>query len=303
MMHLVPATPPAHVQMLSGFDYVTVDAQRRRVYAAHTGSGALLVVNADSGAVIGQVEVGPMHGSAPDPATGHVYTGDGEARAVSEVDPVALTELRKADVDGNVDAIALDPSLHRIYADEDDGTHVFVVDTQTMKETASIPIPGHKPEYLAVDPETHDLYQNIANLSEVAVISASTLAVTRVIPTPSIVNNHPLVYDPAYHVLVVGGKNGTLASFSRDGEPLGTAAVPQAFDQCDLDRQTHMIACAGSDRVVVVSLAADGTLAVVASAVVADDVHTVAFDPTTGSIWIVWAAADGDFVQRLDLKP
>jgi DNA-binding beta-propeller fold protein YncE len=302
-MHLVPAAPPAHVQMLSGFDYVTVDAARRRVYAAHTGSGALLVISADTGDVVGQVEVGPMHGSAIDPDTGHVYTGDGEGRGVSEVDPVALTELRKADTDGNVDAIALDPSLHRVYADEDDGTHVFVVDTATMKETASIPIPGHKPEYLAVDPETHELYQNIANLSEIAVISPATLTVSRVIPTPDIVNNHPLVYDSAYHVLVVGGKNGTLESFSRDGKRLGSAAVPQAFDQCDLNRQTHMIACAGSDRVVVVSLAADGTLTAVASLAVADDVHTVAFDPATDSVWIVWSAADGDFVQRLNLTP
>ena len=69
---LTAALPPQPVPVFSGFDYVTIDAQRRRVYAAHGGSKALLIADADSGKVLGQVRVGPMAGSAIDPATGHV---------------------------------------------------------------------------------------------------------------------------------------------------------------------------------------------------------------------------------------
>src|SRR5450755_4287732 len=169
-MHLIPMTPPAHVQTLSGFDYVTSDADRRRIFAAHTGSNALLIVNADSGAILGQVKVGPLHGVAVDPSNGHVYTGDGTQRTVSEVDPVAMTVVGSAAVDGTVDAIAYDPTLHRVYADEDDGTRIFVVDTLTMKETSTVQLPGHKPEYLAIDPKTHQLYQNIDDLGEIVVV-------------------------------------------------------------------------------------------------------------------------------------
>jgi len=147
-MQLVPVAPPAQVQIFSGFDYVVTDADRRRVYAAHTGSDALLVVSADTGKVLGQIDVGgPLHGVAPDPQTGHVYMGDGLARTVSEVDPVTMTVVRTASVGGNVDAISYDPVLHRIYADEDDDTH-------------------------------------------------------------------PLQYDAQYHVLLIGGKNGTLVSYT-----------------------------------------------------------------------------------------
>jgi DNA-binding beta-propeller fold protein YncE len=302
-MHLVPATPPAHVQIFSGFDYVTTDAARRRVYAAHTGSDALLIVNADSGAVISQVDVGgPMHGVAVDPATGRVFTGDGLARSVSEVDPVSGNVLGSADVQGNVDAIALDPSLHRIYADEDDGTHIFVVDTTTMKQVAAVSLPGHKPEYLSIDPVTHLVYQNIADLAEVAVVDPHSLKVVRTFPTPQLQKNHPLQYDSAYKILVIGGKNNTLASYTRDGKLLGTTSVPP-MDQCNLDPDTHMIACAGSKKVTVVSLAASGKLTLVASLDVAGGVHTVAFDRSTGRIWIVWDAPNGDFVQSLKLTP
>src|SRR5271165_1072386 len=102
-MPLVPIPPPHSVPIFSGFDYVTVAAQRRRIYAAHTGSEALLIVDADSGNVLGQVRVAPLHGVAVDPATGHVFTGDGTDNTVSEIDPVAQKVLRSADVAGPVD--------------------------------------------------------------------------------------------------------------------------------------------------------------------------------------------------------
>lgn len=299
-MHLVPVTPPAHVQIFSGFDYVATDSDRRRVYAAHTASGTLLIVNADSGAVLKQVDVGPLHGVAIDPATGHVFTGDSDG-AVSEVDPVAGTVLGSADVGAKVDAIAFDPELHRVYADEDDGTRMFVVDTTTMKQVGVVPLPGHKPEYLAIDPQTHLVFQNIDNLAEVAVIDPTQLKVVRTFATPQLQKNHPLQYDPAFKILLIGGKNGVLASYTRDGKLLASAPIP-VVDQCDLDPKTHLIACAGGKKVAVLSLAASGKLTPVADLDVADGVHTVAFDRNTGYIWIVWAGSDGDFVQALKLS-
>ncbi|MBV9737882.1 MAG: hypothetical protein JO177_06895, partial [Candidatus Eremiobacteraeota bacterium] len=88
-MPIVPVDQPQHVPVIGGFDYVTVDAAHRRVYAAHGGSRSLLVVDADSGKILGQVRVGPMSGVAVDPVTGHVFTGNGTWRNLSEVDPVS----------------------------------------------------------------------------------------------------------------------------------------------------------------------------------------------------------------------
>ncbi len=121
-MPIVPLSPPVSVHTYGSFDYVAVDARRHRVYAAHTGSHRLLIVDADSGKELGQVDVGPVHGVAVDEATGLVYTGDGTDDNVMKVDPVAKKVLAEADVAGPVDAIAYDPALHRIYADEDSGT-------------------------------------------------------------------------------------------------------------------------------------------------------------------------------------
>jgi len=293
--------------VFSGFDYVTIDAQRRRVYAAHGGSKALLIVDADSGKVLGQVRVGPMAGSAIEPTSGHVFTGNGEGNSVSEVDPVAMTVLRSVDTSGPVDAIAYDPTSARIYADEDDGTHLFVIDAKTFKLVKSIVLPGHKPEYLAIDPQTHEVYHNIDDLSEIAVIDPVTLSVKRTIPTPEIKANHPLQYDPEFHQIVVGGTSGTngiMSAYTRAGKKIGSLTVSR-FDQCNLDPSQHILACAGGGGITRIQLKADAVPVILDTVTVNPGVHTTAVDPTTHAVFTVWSNRDGsgDFVQKLTPAP
>ena len=296
-MPMLPVAPPQAVPIFSGFDYLTVDAARRRVYAAHTASNALLVVDADTGKIIGQVKVGNLHGVAVDPATGHVFTGNGTDESVSEVDPVTLKEIRSADVPGVIDAIVFDAGNSRIYADEDNGTHVYVIDTKSMKTIATIDVPGHKPEYLAVDPKTHEVYQNITDLQEVAVIDPVTLKVSRTFPTPQVTANHPLQFDPDYRHLIIGGKNGVLATFLPSGTLVGTLAISQqGVDQCDLDRTSHVFVCAGSGTLAVFRDNATGPASLVTTTDISKTAHTVAIDPKSMTVWTVWPQADGDYV-------
>lgn len=301
-MPLVPVAPPQPVPIYSGFDYVTVDAQRHRVYAAHEGSQALLIVNADNGNVLGQVRVGPLHGVAVDPVTGHVFTGDGEHRTVSEVDPVAMKVLGSADVDGLVDAIAYDSVMHRVYAAEDDGTHLFVVDTTTMKQTASVALPGHKPEYLAIDPKTHKIYQNIANLNEFVIVDPTSLSVIATIKTPDVDYNHPLQLDAVLGHIYIAGRNGVLATYDLSGKLLGTTKFQGGFDQCSVDTTRHNLACAGGGGLT--TFHDDGSaVSIVGTQAIAKGVHTVGADEGTGNFWAVWASGAGDFVQAFKLSP
>ncbi|MBV9403204.1 MAG: YncE family protein [Candidatus Eremiobacteraeota bacterium] len=301
-MPIIPVDQPQHVPVIGGFDYVTVDAARRRVYAAHGGSRALLIVDADSGKIIGQVRVGPMSGVAYDPVSGHVFTGNGTWRSVSEVDPVALKELRSVDLPGDIDAIAYDAQSRRIFADEGDGTHIYVIDAKTFKRIGSIVLPGHKPEYLAINANARELYQNIDDLSEVAVIDLRTLKVKRVIKTPALQHNHPLQFDPVFNQILVGGINGKIDIYNTSGTLLHELNVPEHIDQCDLDAQRHLLACAGSGKITLVKTDATGAPQIVGQIDVAPGMHTLAIDPQTGAIWAVWATKDGDFIQHFTLQ-
>jgi hypothetical protein len=309
-MPIVAAAPPQHLTTPGRFDYVTVDTVNRRVYAAHTGGAQLLIVDADRGKILGLITIGPMHGVAVNPDNGHIYAGIGggingggdpnggdETGAVSEIDPVTFKEVQRLTVEGPVDAIAYDPQLHQIYADEDNGTRIFVIDSKTFKEIGSIALPGKKPEYIQVDPKTHQIYQNLADMNEIAVIDPHTLTMWRTIPTPEIQDNHALQFDAPFNQLWAVGENNQLSIYSDAGKLVQTMAFPTRVDQCSLDPTRQLFACAGDGLLTLVQYDGKHTPSIIGQAYVPASVHTLAIDPKTGWIWIVWGDAKGAFVQ------
>ncbi|HEY7994704.1 MAG TPA: hypothetical protein VID24_10860 [Candidatus Eremiobacteraceae bacterium] len=299
-MPIVPALPPHQIPIVSHFDYVTVDAERRRVYAAHSGSNSLTIVNADSGVVLGQVQTGSVHGVAVDEMTGDVFTGDGNSGTVSEVDSTKMTVLNSLDIGHPIDAIAYDPKTGRIFADEDSGSRVFVVDAKSFKLAGTVTIPGRDLEYLAVDPDRPVLYQNIPDHDEYAEIDTQSLAIVKVVETPELTNNHPLQFDDGYREVVVGGKNGVLSVYSADGAKVGQTNMPMGVDQCDLDQGTHVLACAGDGKLWTVKIENGAAPRLIDEVDTGHKIHTVAVDPKSHRIWTVWAGPEGDFVQAFE---
>lgn len=300
---MIVALPPHTVPIVSRFDYVTVDPARERVYAAHTGSETLLIADAKTGAVLGQVDVGPMHGVAVDPADGMVYTGDGTDQTIDEIDPTSMKIVAQVAVPGNIDGIIYDPQLHHLYADEDGENHVYVIDTRAMKLIGTITLPSHDPEAMAIDPATHVLYQNLNDKNAIAVIDPTTLKVTRVIQTPQIEHNHPLLFSPQLNQLIVGGKNGVLSAYTPAGKHLGDAKVQPDIDQCSIGAKGDEIACAGKGVITLVKLNAGAAPAVVATLNTKHAVHTIGLDEAHDRAWIVYPSRHGDFIEALRIAP
>lgn len=303
-MSLAVDTPPQPVQSFGGFDYVTIDQTNHRVYAAHTRSERLTIVDSKTGLVTGQVEVGPMHGSAVDPSTGDVFTGNGTDETVTKVDPVGLKVLATANVTGSVDDIAYDPVRHRVYADEDGGGYVWIIDGNSMKVLGSVNVPGGDLEGLAVDPNTGLLYQNLSGKNAFAIIDGATKKVLRVVKTPQLARNHPLVFSSSAKQVITGGVNGVLSAYALNGKHIGDVAVQPHIDQCSTGDQGRLIACAGRGIVSVIEArpgAAPSMLGQVDTG--HEGIHTVGIDESTGDVWVVWSDDKGDWVQRLKWTP
>jgi hypothetical protein len=298
------AAPPQPVQIFSGFDYVTIDEARHRAYAAHTASKRLLIVDTTTGNVTGQVDVGPMHGSAVDPVTGYVFTGNGTDKSVSKVDPVAMKVISTVDVPGAIDAIAYNPANGRIYADEDGGGSVYVIDGKTMKLIATIAMPADDLESPAIDPKSGRLYQNLANGGGFAIVDPTTSSVITTIKTPQLEDNHPLVFSPSANQVIAGGANGVLSAYTAGGELVGSTNVQPHIDQCGTGSKGDLIVCAGRGIVTVVAAKNGSGPQVVARLDTGHaGLHTAGIDESTGDIWVVWGDAKGDWVQRLKFTP
>lgn len=303
-MPIAVAAPPQRVPIFSGFDYVTVDELRHRAYAAHTASKRLLVVDTTSGKVLAQVDVGPMHGVAVDPSTGAVFTGDGTDQALSKVNPSTFQVSGNVDVPGNIDAIAYDATRRRIYADQDGGGSVYVIDGETMKLIGTITMPADDLESPAVDPKTGVLYQNLANGGGFAVVDPASLKVVKVVKTPQLKDNHPLAFAAAANQVIVGGVNGVISAYTPDGTHVGDAEVQPHIDQCSTGSRGNLVVCAGRGIVSVLSVSTGVAPRVVGRFDTGHrELHTAGIDETTGAIWVVYADQHGDWVQRLQWKP
>jgi DNA-binding beta-propeller fold protein YncE len=303
-MPIVIAAPPQPVAIFSGFDYVTVDPLHHRVYAAHPASKRLLVVDSTTGNVLAQVDVGPMHGVAVDPASGAIFTGDGTDRALSKVDPATLQVVGNVDLPGNVDAIAYDASRHRVYADQAGGGSVYVIDGSTMKLIGTIAMPAGDLESPAVDPKTGILYQNLANGGGFAIVDPASLKVVKVVKTPQLNDNHPLVFAVAANQVIVGGENGVISAYTPDGVHVGDAQVQPHIDQCSTGSRGSVVVCAGRGIVSVLAVASGSAPRVVARLDTGHrELHTVGIDEATHDLWIVYPEKSGDWVQRLRWAP
>lgn len=302
-MPLAIAAPPQPVRIFSGFDYMTVDQTRHRVYAAHSRSSRLLVVDATAGTVTGQVDVGPMHGLAVEPDTGDIFTGNGTDKTVTKVDPVAMKVLATVDVPGSIDAIAYDTKAKRIYADQGGGGDVYVIDAATMKMLGRISIPNADLESLSVDPSTGRVYQNLSAGGGFAIIDGAAMRVVKTIPTPQLEHPHPLVFAESTRQVIVGGINGVMSSYTVDGTHVGDTKVQPRIDQCSTG-SGKLIACAGRGVITVLAPVADAAPKLVATLDTGHTgIHTVGIDESTGDVWVVWSDDKGDWVQRLKLSP
>lgn len=303
-MPLAVAAPPQPVPAFGGFDYVTVDEVHHRTYAAHTRSDRLLIVDTATGKVAGQVDVGPMHGIVYDPSGSFAITGNGTDDTLSKVDPVAMKVVASVDVPGHIDAIAYDPVRKRVYADQDGGGSVYVIDATGMKLLGTITMPADDLESPAVDPKTGTLYQNLANGGGFAVVDVSSMKVVRVVKTPQLDDNHPLVFSSATEQIIVGGANGLLSAYSTEGTHQGDVKVQPHIDQCSTGSKGSLIACAGRGIVTILRATAGGAPKLLATLDTGHaGIHTVGIDETTHDVWVVWSDTKGDWVQRLKWSP
>jgi DNA-binding beta-propeller fold protein YncE len=303
-MPISVAAPAQRVPVFSGFDYVTVDEARNRAYAAHTASKRLLIVDTSTGRVLGQVDVGPMHGIAVDPESGDVFTGNGTDRTLFKVNPTSMQVVAKLDVPGDIDAIAYDPVRKRVYADQDGGGSVYVIDGATMKLVGTITMPADDLESPGVDPATGMLYQNLANGGGFAVVDPASLKVVKVVATPQLTDNHPLLFAPAANQVIVGGVNGVLSAYAPNGTHVGDAQVQPHIDQCSTGAQGNLVVCAGRGIVSVVAVKSGAAPRVVGRIDTGHTgLHTAGIDERTNDIWVVYSDPHGDWVQRLKWSP
>lgn len=300
-MVFAPVAAPEPLPVRGPFAALTIDAQRRRVYAA--GALSLVVLDADTGKLLATIRIGGTRSLALEPLGGHVFAGTRDGH-ITEIDPDRKTIVRSLDAGGAVDALSYDAATGRMYADGGDRAAIAVFDARSFTADPPLAFPGRVPAEFVPDPVTNELYAAFADRPEVAVLDPRRGTVRTSFPTPGLLGKLIVRFDSALGQIVIAGDNGLLDVYDRAGTRRARIDVPAGIIGCDLDSADHVLACTGPAGLTFVQLIREaepqiiGTSALSARAL-------VALDAKTNDAVVVHANSDGSgaAVERWSASP
>ncbi len=298
-----PLVPMAPIEVPGGpgkFDYVQVDAGKHRVIAAHTEKGQLSVLDLDSHQVQ-EIDTGAVNGIAIDTSTNRIFVA-GAGKTVVALDRDSLQKIGEYQLDHPADSIALALPYHELYVDNDDGKEVWVFDTRALTLKATIPITGQA-EWIEYDGMSDRVYQNVKDTNLTEVIDPRLHRVVAKWTTSPATSPHGMAIDNRKGWVFVAGKNGKLVATSmKTGRLAAMVNIAENVDQICYDSTLQRIYCASSlGKISVVQVTKDGltSLGDVVSSVGA---KTIAVDPLTHSVWVVYSNQKGSYFQGFTIK-
>src|SRR6185369_1298565 len=126
---LAPGEPIVVPDSKGAFDFLHVDAARRRLLAAHTANGTFDVFDLDSGKLLKHVPTGKAQGEAIDSVGEKYYVSVSAEKIVVVVDAKSLEKIKEIKLPGKADDIMFSPSNRCVYVAHDHGSDVWVIDT------------------------------------------------------------------------------------------------------------------------------------------------------------------------------
>jgi len=158
-----------------GWDYLSVDAENRRLYVSH--STKVEVLNADTHERIGEIpNLQGVHGVIVVPSKGRGITSNGRTNNATIFDCKTLAVIAEVPTGKNPDALFYDAFSDRVYLFNHSGGDATVVDLGEAKVTGTVVLGG-----TAVEAGTSDgkgtIFVNLEDVHEVVSFDTKTLTV------------------------------------------------------------------------------------------------------------------------------
>lgn len=273
------------------WDYLTFDAQARRVYISH--GDEVIVVDGVAGKIVGHLADLPgSHGTAIANGLQRGISDSAKNKNATLFDLVSLKPLGTAPADTDADGMAYDAATQRAFIANGDPGTLSVVDMATGKPAGTVTLDS-KPEFLASDGAGH-VFVNGESTKEVLKVDAKTLVVTARFPVPDCESPHGLAVDGATDRVFTSCANAKLFVLDGNtGKIVASFGIGKGSDAVVFD----------PNRKLVFSSNGEGNFSVIAEKG-ADDfeflgnvptlrgARTMTVDPAGGRVFVVTADID-----------
>ena len=194
-----------HLGGEGNWDYVTVDADARRVYIPR--STHIMVIDEDSGRVVGDIAgMNGLHGVAVVPEFNRAFvTGNKTEQEgtiyIFDLKTLKLTSSIKSN-SIDTDSLIYDPLTKHVFVNNGDGMNLTVVDAATEKVVGTMAYNAN-PE-AAVSDGKGSIFQDLEDKRSVIEYDAKTLTVKNKWPTGPCVSPVGMAMDSVHRRLYVG---------------------------------------------------------------------------------------------------
>ena len=223
-----------------GWDYVTVDADSRRVYLAH--STEVVVLDADTNAVVGRIlGLKGVHGVAIAQEFSRGFISNGQSGSVTVFDTKTLKKVGdELKVEKNPDAIVYDPATGRVFVFNGGSSSATAIDAELAAVVGTVNLQG-KPEF-AVSDGANAIFVNLEDKSMVARIDTRKLLVEQLFPLAPCQEPSGIAMDRATRRLFVGCGNNMMAVLSADdGKLITSMPICSGVDATAFDSEAALI--------------------------------------------------------------
>jgi DNA-binding beta-propeller fold protein YncE len=216
-----------------GWDYLTADSEARRLYVSHDKEA--VVLDLDSGAIIGKIPGSDVHGIAVVREFGRGFISATDPGSVTVFDLKTLAVITKVAVGEDPNAIFYDAKTKRVFTIDRGSKRVSALDPKTAKVVGAVENLGGRTEH-AVSDEAGHVFLNMQDLGTLLRIDAQTLKVADTWPLAPCEQPSSMDMDRAHHRIFIGCRSGVMTVVNSltgkivDMQPIGRGVDAAEFD-------------------------------------------------------------------------
>ncbi len=279
------------------FDYLTADGPGKRLYVSH--GTEVVVIDTLTNTIAGVIaDTQGVHGIAVAPELGKVYTSNGRANNVSIVDIKSLQTLSMVATGENPDAITYDQKHQQVWAFNNDGESLTVIDAVNGKEITTTPLSGVA-ETGQADASIARMFINIEDKDSVDVVDMKTYKVIANYKVAPATSPTGMAVDETTHHLFIGGGEALVMMDTRTGKLIDTVPICSGTDATSFDAGTSTAFVSCRDGHIMIIAVNDDRLLVTQTLDTAVGSRTMTLDPLTHRIY----TAAVDYLPADPTKP
>ena len=222
-----------------GWDYLTVDSDARRLYVSHDRE--VVVLDLDSGAIVGKIPGSDVHGIAIVKDLGRGYISASDPGSVTIFDLKTLAVIDKVPVGDDPNGIIFDHKTRRIFTADRGSKRVTAIEAKTGKIAGTIENLGGRTEHLASDDAGH-VFLNMQDRNTVLRLDAQALKVLDTWPLAPCEQPSSMDMDRKTERVFIGCRSGVMTVVDGNtGRIVTMLPIGRGVDATEFDPDRRLI--------------------------------------------------------------